>query len=117
MTQHSEALERESGDPALASAVAEGRFDELDLRMKALCLYAVKLTLEPWNVERDDVEALRAIGFDDRAIVDANQASSYFNYVNRVADGLGVELEPHWPEVVKAERSYPIRRSRHEPDE
>ncbi|MFN2388514.1 MAG: peroxidase [Actinomycetota bacterium] len=107
--QHSQALERESGDPALASAVAEGRFDDLDTRTQALCRYAVKLTLEPWNVERDDVEALRAVGFDDRGIVDANQASSYFNYVNRVADGLGVELEPQWPDHLKAERSYQIR--------
>ncbi|MDQ3619995.1 MAG: peroxidase [Actinomycetota bacterium] len=110
-------MERESGNPALSSAVAEGRFDELDPRTRALCEYAIKLTLEPWNVERDDVEALRAAGFDDRAIVDANQAASYFNYVNRVADGLGVELEPQWPEEVRAERSYPIRGSRHEPDE
>lgn len=109
MVQHSEALERESGDPELASAVAEGRFDELDDRMRALCRYAVKLTLEPWSVERGDVEALRTAGFDDRAIVDANQASSYFNYVNRVADGLGVELEPQWPAQLRAERTYPIR--------
>lgn len=109
MIQHSEALERESGDPDLASAVAEGRFDELDGRIRALCRYAVKLTLEPWSVERNDVEALRTAGLDDRAIVDANQASSYFNYVNRVADGLGVELEPQWPEHLRAERTYPIR--------
>ena len=42
---------------------------------------------------RADVEALRTVGLDDRAIVDANQVVSYYNYVNRVADGLGVELE------------------------
>lgn len=82
--------------------------------MQALCGYAIKLTLEPWNVARDDVGALRAAGFDDRAIVDANQVSSYFNYVNRVADGLGVELEPHWPEPLRAERTYSIRRRRSE---
>ena len=40
-----------------------------------------------------DVTALRSAGFDDRAIVDANQVASYFNYVNRIADGLGVQLE------------------------
>lgn len=68
------------------------------------------MTVEPWNVERDEVQALRTAGFDDRAIVDANQAASYFNYVNRVADGLGVELEPHWPESVRAHRTYPIRK-------
>lgn len=78
-------------------------------RTRALCEYAIKLTLEPWKVTRDDVEALRAVGFDDRAIVDANQAASYFNYVNRVADGLGVELEPQWPEHLRQEETYPIR--------
>lgn len=85
--------------------------------MRALCVYAVKLTLEPWSVERGDVEALRAVGFDDRAIVDANQTCSYFNYVNRVADGLGVELEPQWPNEIRAERSYGIRRSWRQPDD
>lgn len=39
-----------------------------------------------------DIDRLRAEGLDDRAIVDANQVVAYFNYVNRVADGLGVEL-------------------------
>ena len=41
----------------------------------------------------DDVHALRAAGLDDRAIVDANQVVAYFNYVNRIAEGLGFELE------------------------
>ncbi|MDX1495176.1 MAG: hypothetical protein R3253_14000 [Longimicrobiales bacterium] len=40
-----------------------------------------------------DVEALRAHGFDDRAIHDATQVVGYFNYITRVADGLGVEPE------------------------
>ena len=40
-----------------------------------------------------DVDALRAAGFDDRAVHDATQVVSYFNYINRVADALGVELE------------------------
>lgn len=43
---------------------------------------------------RDDVEALRAEGLDDRAISDAVQVISYFNYINRIADGLEVDLEP-----------------------
>jgi NAD(P)H-hydrate epimerase len=53
-----------------------------------------------------DVERLRAHGLDDRAIVDANQVVSYFNYVNRVADGLGVELEASWPAELRAPRTY-----------
>jgi alkylhydroperoxidase family enzyme len=41
-----------------------------------------------------DVAALRAAGFDDAAIHDAAQVIGYFNYVNRVADGLGIDPEP-----------------------
>ncbi|MEM7117841.1 MAG: hypothetical protein AAF614_35750 [Chloroflexota bacterium] len=40
-----------------------------------------------------DLDALRAHGLDDRAIHDATQVISYFNYINRVADALGVEPE------------------------
>ena len=93
MVQHSAALARESGDASLAETVASGIFERLDERMAALCRYGVKLTLDPHGMERDDVEELRQAGLDDRAIVDANQVVSYYNYVNRVADGLGVELE------------------------
>lgn len=60
--------------------------------------YAVKLTLRPQDVEERDVEALREAGFDDAAILDICQVASYYNYVNRLADGLGVELEEYWDE-------------------
>lgn len=58
--------------------------------------YAVKLTAAPWTIEREDVEALRRHGFEDRAILDIVQVTAYYAYVNRLADGLGVELEPYW---------------------
>ncbi|MGD9548369.1 MAG: hypothetical protein AB7V45_12600 [Candidatus Krumholzibacteriia bacterium] len=53
-----------------------------------------------------DLDPLRAHGLDDRAIVDLNQVVAYFNYVNRIAQGLGVELESRWPEDVRAHRDY-----------
>jgi len=40
-----------------------------------------------------DVDALRAAGLSDAAVHDASQVVSYFNYINRIADALGVELE------------------------
>jgi alkylhydroperoxidase family enzyme len=55
--------------------------------------YAVKLTLEPWNMVEGDVIALREAGFGDAAILDINQVTGYYAFVNRLADGLGVELE------------------------
>ncbi len=44
-------------------------------------------------MSRDDIEALRRHGFDDRAIHDATHVIAYFNYINRIADGLHVEQE------------------------
>lgn len=58
--------------------------------------YAAKLTREPWNMEEADVQALRDAGFSDVGILDIVQVAGYYAYVNRVADGLGVELEPFW---------------------
>ncbi len=52
--------------------------------------YVAKLTLKPAQVRREDVESLRAHGFDDTAILQINLIASWFNYINRVADGLGV---------------------------
>jgi uncharacterized peroxidase-related enzyme len=112
VVQHGAALARESGRPALAEAVASGRFEELDPRMAALCCYALKLTVEPWAMSEADLAPLRALGLSDRDIVDTNQVSSYFNYVNRVADGLGVELEPDWPEEARQPRRYGLGRDR-----
>jgi uncharacterized peroxidase-related enzyme len=60
--------------------------------------YAVKLTLTPWEMVADDVERLRERGFSDSAILDINQITGYFAYVNRLADGLGVKLESFWEE-------------------
>ncbi len=58
--------------------------------------YAVKLSRAPSAVTSDDVERLRGAGFEDAAILDICQVTSYYNYVNRLADGLGVELESSW---------------------
>ncbi len=66
---------------------------------RALLDYAEKLTREPWNMKPADVEALRAAGFSDAAILDANIVASYYAFVNRLADGLGVELEARWGEA------------------
>lgn len=69
------------------------RTAELDAATAALLEYADKLTRTPSAVEQADVDRLRAVGHSDRAIHDAAQVVSYFNYINRVADGLGVDRE------------------------
>jgi alkylhydroperoxidase family enzyme len=52
--------------------------------------YAAKLTRTPADMTRADVEDLKAHGFDDQTVLQINLIASYFNYINRVADGLGV---------------------------
>ena len=60
---------------------------------RALLAFAEKLTREPWAATRNDLGELRRHGFGDEEILDAVQVISYFNYINRIADGLGVDLE------------------------
>ena len=67
---------------------------------RAILTYAEKLTLTPWNVEEADVEDLRKAGFSDQDILDINQIAGYYAYVNRLASGLGVELEAFWTDEV-----------------
>jgi len=55
--------------------------------------YATNLTIYPASVSEDDIATLRAAGFSDRAILEINVAVSYMNFVNRIAEGLGVEIE------------------------
>ncbi len=59
--------------------------------------YATKLTQRPWEMNEKDIEDLRRVGFADRDILDIVEVTAYFNYINRVADGLGIDPEPDWP--------------------
>ena len=52
--------------------------------------YAVKITRDATEIQPSDHETLRSVGFDDRAILQITLIASWFNYVNRVADALGV---------------------------
>ncbi len=69
----------------------------LDPRQQALCGFAERLTLAPASMSRADVDALRAAGLDDRAVLDAVQVIGYFNYINRLVEALGVPLEDDMP--------------------
>ena len=55
--------------------------------------YVVKLTRSPGAMTEADIDSLRTQGFDDRAIHDICAIAAYYAFVNRMADGLGVELE------------------------
>ena len=78
-------------DEALVAALRHDyRIADLEPPDRAMLDYTAKLTLHPAEMQRADVENLRAHGFDDTAILQINLIASWFNYINRVADGLGV---------------------------
>ncbi|MBM3988306.1 MAG: peroxidase [Planctomycetes bacterium] len=87
----------EQRDAWLASIERDWRAAALVERERALCEFAERLTLAPASMREADVLALRAAGLDDRAIHDLAQVVAYFNYINRIADALHVELEPEMP--------------------
>ena len=66
---------------------------------RAMLDYAVQLTRAPATVAGADIAALRAAGFDDGGIHDICAVTAYYAFVNRIADGLGVELEPRWEDA------------------
>jgi uncharacterized peroxidase-related enzyme len=80
----------------VAQLISDYREADLSPADRAMLDYAVKLTIEPWNMVEGDVRALREAGFSDAAILDINQVTGYYAFVNRLADGLGVELERFW---------------------
>ena len=97
MRHHGEGLRRLTRDPALVEELkTDYRQAALDARPRAMLDYAVKLTREPWAMTSADVEALRAVGLSDAEILDLAQVTAYYAFVNRIADGLGVELESFW---------------------
>ena len=81
----------------LRDLASDWRGARLSPQDAALCAFAEKLTRTPAAMVEADVTELRAAGLDDRAVHDAVQVVSYFNYINRVADALDVELEPGMP--------------------
>ena len=87
-----------TGDSVLADQVMDDyRSAALPPNEKALMDYAVKLTRTPEAMTRADLEDLRRLGYSDRALLDATHVIGYFNHINRLADALGVDLEPEMP--------------------
>jgi uncharacterized peroxidase-related enzyme len=76
----------------------------LEPRRRAMLAYVERLTRSPSAVTRADVEALREVGFGDRDVLEIAEVTAYYAYVNRIADGLGVELESDSVKEARARR-------------
>jgi uncharacterized peroxidase-related enzyme len=102
VTHHRRSLRRLLKDDALLARIeADYETAGLDERRLAMLRYVEKLTKTPWEMVPSDLAPLREAGFSDTDILQIVEVASYYAYVNRIADGLGVSLEP-W---VKAEEA------------
>lgn len=94
VTHHSRGLSRITRDDRVAAALAaDYQQAPVTDAERALLEYAVKLASAPANTTAADVDSLRSHGWSDRAIHDAALVAAYYAFVNRIALGLGVELE------------------------
>lgn len=92
MTAHGEALRSESNDDPLVEGIKRD-YTQLDLPApeRAMLDYALKLTVAPWSVGEEDIQTLRAQGFDDRDILDIVYVICLYNFNDRMADALGIK--------------------------
>jgi uncharacterized peroxidase-related enzyme len=96
MQSHAEFLRVENGDPALVEAIKHKRWRELpglSPRERALCSLAEKLSAMPTRMVEQDWQPLRDLGFDDRACLEVAHIVGLFNYLTRLADGFGLQLD------------------------
>jgi len=93
---HAEALRAYWKDKARVQSIIALELEAaaLSKREQAMAAYARILTETPTEVTEAHVEQLRAAGLSDRDILDVNLITSYFNFVNRIAEGLGVPFSP-----------------------
>ena len=85
-------------DELLSRIDDDWRSAGLTAKRMAMLDYVEKLTVNPWEVSQQDLDALREADFSDRDILDINEVAAYYAYVNRIADGLGVSLESWIPD-------------------
>ena len=86
-----------TGDNELADHFrTDWRQAKIEDETRILLEYAEKVTLTPADCKAEDLDKLRQAGYSDEQIHDAVQVISYFNYINRIADALGVDPEPDW---------------------
>ena len=92
---HGGFLRQHSDDPELASHLMHDYTKaDLDPQTRGMLDYAAKLTRDPTSMERSDVETLRSLGLSDEEILSVVLITCQFNFMTRLADGLGVEVPP-----------------------
>jgi uncharacterized peroxidase-related enzyme len=98
-------LRVENGDPELVEAIKDKRWRELSSlmpRQRALCEVAEKLSGTPTRIVEGDWQPLRDLGFDDQACLEVAHVVGIFNYLTRLADGLGLQLDSETAEAARS---------------
>ena len=92
MESHAEFLRVETLDTGLSEAIKRDwrSAPGLTEREVAILNYTEKLTRHAYKTLPEDLDTLRVVGLDDTGILQVNLIASWFNYINRVADGLGI---------------------------
>ena len=94
MVHHGEFLRAASKDDHLVYHLERDESGAgLDGQDRAMLAFARKLNFEPGRIAQEDVDALRAAGFDDRGVVDVVLIVAMFNFMNRILDGVGIRAE------------------------
>ncbi len=97
---HGGFLRQHSDDPELASHIMHDYTKaNLDPQTRGMLDFAAKLTREPSSMEEEDVQRLRSLGLSDEQILSVVLITCVFNFMTRLADGLGVEVPPERQEA------------------
>ena len=95
----------------MVEAIKQKRWREvsnLSPRDRALCALAEKLSATPTRMVEEDWQPLRDLGFDDQACLEVAHVVGVFNYLTRLADGLGLQLDA--PTQVASERGVALKK-------
>ena len=99
---HGAFLRQHSDDPVLASHIMHDyRNADLDPQTRGMLDYAAKLTRDPTSMQESDVDALRDMDLSDEQILSVCLITCNFNFMTRLADGLGVQLDDGRQEAIE----------------
>lgn len=93
VAHHLEPLRRYEKDAAALAAIRDAPDTLAEPRLRAMLMYARTLTTQPATLREAHVQNLRSAGLDDAQILRVGEITAYFNFVNRLALGLGVRVD------------------------